>query len=166
MKRLFYPILVILAALSPFLHAPAQPPAINDFPGWPQQFEGDELTTLPLSERETYFAADFPGKIGRFNAGEREIVVRWVATASRKLHPAADCFQGAGYTVSPLPIRRDHQGAQWGCFSAERQRKSLRICERIYDERGGSWSDTSSWFWDALRGKSSGPWWAVTVAEG
>lgn len=119
---------------------------------------------LPLSEREQYFAADFPGKIGRFTDGEREIVLRWVSTASRKLHPASDCYRGSGYSVTNLPIVREQDGAQWGCFRAERQAHDTRVCERIYDNAGNSWSDTSSWFWDAVRGNSNGPWWAVTVA--
>ena len=36
----------------------------------------------------------------------------------------------------------------------------------IYSARGDqSWTDVSSWYWQALLGKTHGPWWAVTVTE-
>ena len=42
----------------------------------------------------------------------------------------------------------------------------MRVRERIYDGAGHGWTDVSAWYWDALRGYSPGPWWAVTIVEG
>jgi hypothetical protein len=52
-----------------------------------------------------------------------------------------------------------------GCFDASRGGTRLRVCESIRDSAGGEWTDVSSWYWAALLGRSSGPWWATTVAE-
>ena len=93
---LCYLIACAIAALVPFLsvHSEQPPPNAIVFSGWPNQFEGKTLTALPMTELEQRFMSDFPGKIGRFTDGEREIVIRWVTEATRKLHPASDCFQG------------------------------------------------------------------------
>ena len=90
-----------LAALAPFVphgtERAAQ--AAANFPGWPTAFEGRPLTELPLSSREQSFGRDFPGRIGRFSDGTREVILRWVADPTRRLHPASDCFKGSGYAV-------------------------------------------------------------------
>ena len=154
-----------LAALAPLAprgvgsSAPAAP-----FPGWPARFEGAALAPLELSEREARFAEGFPGRIGRFTDGSREVVVRWVAEETRMLHPAADCFEGLGYAIRPLPVAiRD--GVAWGQFEATKGDERLVVRERIYDESGRAWTDVSAWYWDALLGRSVGPWWSVTTAE-
>lgn len=159
----------VLAFLVPWLAA--VPPSQRDngeaaaFPGWPTHFEGRALTQLPLTPREERFGDDFPGRIARFTDGRRELVVRFVTTATRKLHPASDCFAGIGYRVRPLPLRVDEAGARWGSFTAERGGERLRVSERIYSEAGRSWEDVSAWYWAAIGGDAAGPWWAVTVAE-
>ena len=135
------------------------------FPGWPASFEGRPLTMLPLSERERRFGDDFPGRVARFTDGEREIVIRWVTEASRKLHPASDCFEGVGYRVEPLPLRVDEAGRRWGSLKATRRDEKLRVFERIYADGGESWPDASAWYWAAAGDAGAGPWWAVTVAE-
>jgi hypothetical protein len=135
------------------------------FPGWPSHFEGRALAALPLTPREEGFVRDFPGRIGRFSDGEREIILRWVAEPTRRLHPAADCFMGAGFSVTPLPLRRMATGSAMGCFRARRGGEEMTVCEAIRDETGGSWSDASSWYWAALLGRSPGPWWSAVVAE-
>jgi hypothetical protein len=158
----------LLAAVVPFLPLKVGPKGSETsaaFPGWPTHFEGRPLTPLPLSEREQRFGTDFPGRIARFTDGEREIVIRWVTEASRKLHPASDCFEGVGYRVSPLPLRVDGEGKRWGSFSAVRQNEKLRVSERIYTDGGDSWADVSAWYWAAAGDTSAGPWWAITVAE-
>src|SRR5262245_24389500 len=48
------------------------------FGGWPTHYEGLALTELPLTQREVAFTRDFPGRVGRFTDGRREIIVRWV----------------------------------------------------------------------------------------
>ena len=135
------------------------------FPGWPQEFNGAPLQRLPLSDREQQLTADFPGTVARFTDGERELIMRWVARPTRQLHSVADCLRGAGYRVTALPLRDEGNGEHWGCRSAVRGAEHLRVCERIFDEYGGSWSDPSSWFWAALSRQTTGPWWSATIAE-
>jgi hypothetical protein len=121
---------------------------------------------LRLSALEQRFARQFPGHIARFTDGRHEWVVRVMDKPTRMLHPAADCFRGLGYKVTPPRVRVDHKGENWRCFTATRNGKNLRVCERIFDGRDGRWTDTSSWYWSALLGKKSqGPWWAVTKVE-
>lgn len=81
------------------------------------------------------------------------------------LHPVVDCLKGFGYTVKPQPLFVDETGQRWGCVLAMRKDQTLRVHERIYDSAGQQWTDVSSWYWAALLGKTTGPWWAVTVAE-
>ena len=158
-----------IAALMPFVstrfEAPATGAAVVTFPGWPSTFEGKTLTPLPLNEMENTFASDFPGRIARFSDGEREIIVRWVTEATRKLHPASDCFQGLGYTVKPLAAHRDQSGSLWASFAAAKRDEQLLVYERINSDSGETWTDVSAWYWSALRHEGSGSWWAITVAE-
>lgn len=153
----------MLAAMAP-LATPAPVPAMQvDFPGWPTAIEGKPLRQVPLSETEQRFALSFPGQIGRFSDGEREIIVRWVAAPTRKLHPASDCFKGSGYHVEPLPLETTG-GATWGAFSAERGKQQLHVREAIADSNGKRWTDVSAWYWAAVRGETQPPWTAITVA--
>jgi HAMP domain-containing protein len=154
-----------LAAAAPLVQRPhAQDPA-SGFPGWPSAFDGRSLTTRPLAPREARFAAGFPGRIAAFGDGTRLYVVRWVTRATRQLHPAADCFRGAGYAVEPLPMVRDAQGRSWGAFAATRGGVRVLVRERIVGAHGSELTDASSWYWAALLGRSAGPWWAWTVVE-
>jgi len=166
-SSIFFIVCCLLAAVAPF--APIRSDVTNEqsaFPGWPAQLEGRDLTQLPLSSREERFAADFPGRIARFSDGRREIIIRWVARETRALHPASDCFKGLGYSIKPLSARLDPDGHRWGAFEARRGDEALRVHERIYDSADKeSWSDVSTWYWQAMMGKTSGGWWAVTVAE-
>lgn len=141
--------------------APSPAPA---FPGWPTVFEGQPLTSLPLTAREDRFARGFPGRIGRFTDGRREIILRWVTQETRRLHPAIDCFRGLGYHITPAPLYVDDQGHHWSQFTATRGHETLRVREYV---SGGtqSWPDVSAWYWQALLGRTAGPWWTVTVAE-
>ena len=158
-----------LAAIVPLFGVAAPPAPSGEFPGWPTQFEGKLLRPLPLGAREQRFLMDFPGHIGRFTDGEREIVMRWVSRETRKLHPASDCFRGIGYEITPQPIVVDSHGARWGAFLAQKnlaQKSSERLSvrERIYDAQGNEWTDVSAWYWSATTGQSNGPWWAITIA--
>lgn len=158
----------LAAALAPLAGAgkPAAPDikARSEFPGWPATFENRELTQLPLSALEERFARDFPGRIARFTDGKREIIMRWVAGPTRKLHPAADCFKGSGYTVTSRPII-EADGQRWATFVAVRGNRNFLVSERIYDQQGRQWSDVSAWYWANQMGDSS-PAWAITVAQG
>ncbi|HEY6255545.1 MAG TPA: hypothetical protein VIY51_07090 [Xanthobacteraceae bacterium] len=137
----------------------------KDFPGWPRQYEGHALTQLPLTQREATFVRDFPGRVGRFTDGRREIIIRWVGAPTRLLHSAADCFRGSGYSIAPMPVRRDIAGAAMGCFRASHQADRLMVCEVIRDARGESWPDVSAWYWNAMLSVSAAPWWSFVVAE-
>lgn len=137
----------------------------SGFPGWPATFEGRPLTTLPLTPREERFAGGFPGRIGRFTDGKREIILRWVDAPTRMLHPAADCFKGSGYRVLPLPISRNASGDPMGCFRAEKGDEAMTVCESVSDGRVRTWSDVSAWYWSSLLGESTGPWWSIVVGS-
>ncbi len=158
----------ILAALMPFAgfssHVAGDTAGIN-FPGWPRTFSGRTLTAQPLSERELRFKNDFPGRIARFTDGNRELIIRWVAAPTRRLHPASDCLESTGFRVRPLGLYTDQDGNRWASFSATRGDEKLRVYERIYSETGECWTDVSAWYWAATFKKSAGPWWAITIAE-
>jgi len=134
-------------------------------PAWPAHYEGRELTEMPLSPREEAFLRGFPGRVGRFSDGWREIIIRRVDEPTRRLHSAADCLRGAGYAVTPLPARKDASGAAMGCMRASRDKDAIAVCEVIRDGSGGSWPDVSEWFWNALPGTARGPWWSYVVVE-
>lgn len=166
-SSVFYIVACAVAALLPFFSAQSESSGSAGavaFPGWPTEFEGKTLTTLPLTEIEQRFNADFPGKIGRFTDGKREFIVRWVTEGTRKLHPASDCFQGLGYSVKPLAMYRDAKGSLWSSFAATKGSDRLRVYERIHSDSGESWTDVSAWYWAALQ-HGEGSWWAITIAE-
>lgn len=158
----------IAAAAAPVLPRSDEPASSGlAFPGWPASFEARAITQLPLTSREEGFNRDFPGRIGRFSDGNREIILRWVASPTRRLHPASDCFKASGYTIDPLPLAQSGDGTGMGCFRAGRGGEVLRVCELIRTDKAGgqTWPDASSWYWDALFGNAEGPWWSVVVAE-
>ena len=165
-SRVVFIILCSLAALMPAI-TPEKHTVydLTQFPGWPKTFNNQPIQPLPLSDREQAFGKGFPGMLGRFTNGEREIVIRWVTQATRKLHPASDCFRGIGYTIEPAPMYIDPDDSHWGSFRARRSDQTLRVYEQIVDADGKCWSDVSAWYWATFLGRSSGPWWAYTVAE-
>ena len=161
-----YLIACCLAGLTPLVHIDRHvAKAHADFPGWPTHFNGKQLKKLSLSSRERNFETGFPGRIARFTDGERVLIVRWVTERTRKLHPAADCFKGIGYTIRTLPIRVDDREMLWGTFEAKNDEDAVLVKERLHDSGGKSWTDVSSWYWASLLGETTGPWWAVTVVE-
>lgn len=162
---LLFFLLCSLAALRPLWTARAEKPSVGDFPGWQTAPLPGELSVLSPGEREARFAAGFPGKIGVFTDGIRTYVARWVRMPTRKLHPAGDCLRALGYTVSPRPIFAEYGGPKWGTAEARRSRENLQVRERITDAAGRNWTDVSAWYWDAVLGRSVGPWWAVTIIE-
>lgn len=171
MRRVAMAVLLVaatVAALAPLITRSGGAAAVvadGNFPGWPAHYEGRALTELPLTPRELAFVRDFPGRVGRFSDGRREIIIRWVGAPTRRLHPAADCFRGSGYSVTPLPVGRDAAGAAMGCFRASHGADVLTVCELIRDERSASWPDVSAWYWNSMLGASPAPWWSFVVAE-
>ena len=156
----------LAAAVAPLVAGPKDATAANaGFPGWPNQYEDRALTEMPLTPRENSFVRDFPGRVGRFSDGRREIIIRFVDAPTRRLHPAADCFRGIGYSVTPMPVRKDASGAAMSCFRAGRGGDSIAVCELIRDQRGGVWPDVSAWYWNAMFGATQPPWWSFVVAE-
>jgi hypothetical protein len=155
------------AAAAPLLDTASDPARTvgSKFPGWPTHYEGRKLTELALTQRESAFAGDFPGRVGRFSDGRREIIIRWVGAPTRRLHSAADCLRGSGYSIAPLPASRDATGAAMGCFRASLRADTMMVCEVIRDERGETWPDVSAWYWHAVFGSSPAPWWSFVLAE-
>ena len=153
------------AALAPLLERSNGAAASAPFPGWPTEYESRALNELPLTPREAAFVQDFPGRVGRFSDGTREIIIRWVGTPTRRLHSAADCFRGSGYTITPVAARKASDGIMMGCFRATLRGASMTVCEVIRDDRGGSWSDVSAWYWDGMLRSSAPPWWSFVVAQ-
>jgi hypothetical protein len=158
---------VAAAALAPLFHRTDDLAiaANGAFPGWPAQYEGRALTEVPLAQRELAFVRDFPGRVGRFSDGRREVIIRWVGAPTRRLHPAADCLRGIGYAITPMPARRDAGGAAMGCFRATHGGDDITVCEVIRDEAGEAWPDVSAWYWSAMLGASRAPWWSFVAAE-
>lgn len=124
------------------------------------------LTQQPLTALEARFAANFPGAIARYRAGDTTLIVRRVAQPTRQLHPAADCFRGAGYSLGAVRTHQDARATRWNCFEATLGGRRWRVCEHITDTAGRQWTDVSSWYWSALwsqRTAPAGPWWAITL---
>jgi hypothetical protein len=157
----------LAAAIVPLVHRSngAAAAAGKTFPGWPAHYDGRPLAELPLTPREQAFLRDFPGRVGRFSDGRREIIIRFIGAATRKLHPAADCLRGIGYRVTPTVPGKDADGATMACFRASRGEETFNICELIRDQHGASWPHVSAWYWSGMLGQSAPPWWSFVVAE-
>jgi hypothetical protein len=155
----------IAAGLAPFGAARTDLAARHAPASWPSHYEGRPLTALPLTERDVGFLAGFPGRVARFTDGEHEIIIRRVDTATRRLHPAADCLRRAGFDVTPVPAMRNITGDLMSCIKASRSGQAMRVCEVIRDDKGKSWPDASSWYWHALWNSEGGPWWSFVVAR-
>jgi len=160
-------VMAIVAALLPLQDQTfgARDPALAGFPGWPTHYDGRALKAMPLTRRELAFVQDFPGRVGRFSDGQREIIMRWIGAPTRRLHPAADCFRASGYSITALPARMGGRGAIMGCFRASHGSEHTKVCESIRDQWGQSWPDVSAWYWHAMLGRTTSPWWSVVVAE-
>jgi hypothetical protein len=156
-----------LAAAAPLLPKArvALTPGTADFPGWPARFEGLVLTPLPAGAQDDYFARDFPGKVARFAAGQRQVVLRWVNAPTRRLHPASHCFAGAGYRILPLPMDKGSDGSLMSCFSARKPGEALRVCEQLRGNGTRSWPDVSSWYWHAVAAPAGNSWWSYVLVE-
>ncbi len=156
----------LIAFIVPFFVGGREVAKVNQSTAkFPTTFESKSLRQLELSEREEFFLNGFPGEIRRFTDGEREIIIRFVTNATRKLHPSADCFSAIGYAIKPLPIKIDESLQKWACFNANKGEENLKVCERIYAENGESWTDVSSWYWSAISNGNEQDYWSVTVAE-
>ena len=161
-----YVVTCVLAAVAPLV--PVQGGvggSVPRFKKWPTRYEGRPLKRLPLSSREERFARGFPGDIAKFADRNKTMIIRRVNKPTRRLHAASDCFRGMGYDIRPLPVRVDRDGNRWGCIEARLANRTLLVSERVYNSEGRSWTDVSSWYWAAFLGRTTSPWWAMTVAE-
>ena len=162
-------ITLALASAAPLFPRPAStgtgPGSAAPFPGWPTEFEGAALERMAPGREDAWFTRDFPGKVARFAARDRQVVVRWVSSPTRRLHPASHCFTGAGYAVSPAPMARSRDGALMSCFIARRGGEALKVCEQLRDPAGRSWPDVSAWYWHALTSPTGSAWWSFVVVE-
>jgi hypothetical protein len=151
----------------PLLHQQANSRELNSraYVEWPLELDGQSLQPLALSNVEQRFAAHFPGRIGRFRSEADTVTLRVADRPTRMLHPAADCYQGLGYRIRDARLERDDRSRMWRCFTARRDGKTVRVCERIEASDGESFTDTSAWYWAAALGNSKGPWLAVTKAR-
>jgi len=165
--RMIASVMLLLALTWPFLPGPARngpdEHAGRRMTEWPQVVDGEPLRPLAMSDVERRFAAQFPGAIARFAAGDARWILRLVEQPTRMLHPAADCYRGLGYAIRDDRLSMGTQGLQ-RCFAATRSGAVLTVCERIVDADGRSFSDASSWYWAAVLGRSRGPWLAMTRA--
>jgi hypothetical protein len=143
-------------------HVPPPAPPATEFPS---QWQGRPLRPLMLTDVEQRFARQFPGTLARLTDGEQVMVLRTVLQPTRMLHPAADCYRGLGWRVAHEQLQHDAERHLWRCFEASRGGQRLRVCERIVDAAGRTFTDTSSWYWAALLEQSRGPWQAITVAS-
>ena len=163
---LAYLVLCVTAATVPLLEPSLDVPVpVEGFPGWPTELLGHELRKVPLGEREARFFEVLPGYVARFTDGERQYVLRWVKQATRHLHPAVECFRGTGYEIGERSSWIDPEGRHWGSFEARRGELAVSVRELVYDEAGHTWADVSAWFWAALLGETSGPYWSLMVVE-
>lgn len=132
-------------------------------PEWPSAWDGQPLRPQALGEVEARFARRFPGHIARFTDGRQVLVMRSVDRPTRMLHPAEECWRALGYRVLQSRLEHDGRGRLWRCFHAERAGSATqRVCERIEDAAGRSFTDTSAWYWASWRASAAGPWTAVT----
>lgn len=139
----------------------------NDIPiVWPTEFEGHPMHPLPLSGMEASFAGSFPGAIANFQCGDRQIILRRVDQATRKLHNSATCLRAAGFHPAPGSIEI-HHGTEWTVYNANRGDQTLHVREQIRSSRhpDATWTDVSRWFWHASFHPDHGPWVAITVLQ-
>ncbi len=164
---LFFFLVAAILPVSQMYHPTNRPVevAATIFPGWPSTFEHRKLRELPLSPLERQFERGFPGKIAAFSDNRHTVVCRWVTTATRQLHSAADCYRGSGFEIRWLPGMIDDDGNRWSSFEASQRTHTILVRERIFDSHHNSWSDVSDWYWAALFNKTTAPWWSITVTE-
>lgn len=141
--------------------APAQSAAVE----WPIEWNGRQLRPLAPNEVEKQFARNFPGFVVRLTDGEQMLVFRHVAKPTRMLHPAVDCYKALGYRIRQERLESDAENRLWRCFTASRTDQDLRVCERIENAAGEAYTDTSAWYWAALRHPERGPWQALVTAR-
>jgi hypothetical protein len=154
----------LLAGSAPMFARDVPAAGRDRFPGWPATFEGRPLTALPMTAREEIFGGKFPGRVGRFSDGEREIILRWIAAPTRLLHPSSSCFRAIGYKITPRPMRMAENGKPMSCFRADGKADAFEVCEQVTASGGGSYADVPTWYWHAFWAGRGETWWSTVVA--
>lgn len=139
------------------------------------RFQHYTLEPVALEDDVREAFRSFPGNIAMYQSGSSRWIVRRVSRPTRQLHPAAHCFRAAGFKLGAPRIETDPYETKWGTFTAEKNQQTWRIYEQIREDNQDNqttatqiWTDTSAWYWAALqgqRGKSAGPWIAITRIE-
>lgn len=161
-------VVCLAAAILPLLRG-THPIVRNSTPAppWPEPFRN--MREQPLTGTETRFAAEAGTSVARFTGNGRDWVLRWIPNASRRIHPAEECYRAAGWRVHPLPMRfivpsdGSFASARWGCFEAQRGTIGAEVCQTIIDGSDRSWSDVGSWWWAAIFHRTPAPWLAVEM---
>ncbi len=168
----------LLMAAAPLFEerTPTAPPFTEPVESF--RFQHHTLEPIPLDEDVQDAFRGFPGKIAMYQSGTSRWIVRWVTRPTRQLHPAAHCFRASGFKLGEPRIEIDPYETKWGTFTAEKNQQTWRIYEQIRENSGQNestgtqiWTDTSAWFWAALRGQKGGksenhgPWIAITRIE-
>ena len=170
-RRCHFAILILAAIAGPALalSAPDHPVPEQAVPTFTEfTFEGVTLPLQPMASTpmEQAFAATFPGSLGSYGWSGRQVILRRVTCATRRLHPSRDCLRAAGYHTTDAVIETHPDGSQWASFNATLGGFRLSVHERIISEANTeSWTDPSTWYWDALMHPLNGPWRAETVIE-
>jgi exosortase/archaeosortase family protein len=162
-------ILLASAVLVPFMMAlPAEASRTSIETTNPTEFSFNgivlPLQPLPASSEEQAFAQSFPGNLSSHRWGDKQVILRQVTRATRKLHPSRDCLRAAGYeTTESITVRCD-DGSTWSKFVATKDGRRLIVHERITSSQDAStWTDIPAWYWSAIRHPLNGPWRAETV---
>jgi len=148
-------LLLVIVSLSPLITSSTQKQHHAQNVTFPTQLEGQSLRPRPLSPRDIPYLKGFPGELRTFQTPTREILIRFVAKATRKLHSATDCYKGLGYEIEVLERNRT-----WARYRATKDRRSYIVEERIRDADGELYYDVGAWYWAAKLGLSEGPWWS------
>ncbi len=162
-------VLALAALMAPWFmiltpRFPASPALGND----PEIFTFDgltlPLTRLPTTDIEAAFARSFPGTLASYAWEGKQVILRRVTRATRRLHPTRDCLRASGFLTTDGTTVKLPDGSQWARFHATRDGKRWIVSERIISESNRvSWTDVSTWYWAAVRHPLNGPWQAETV---
>lgn len=164
-------LLSLIAIFQPFLSSPVstrkstQKVKMAEI-NWPKSLNGIQLKEVSIPEKQSRFISKFPGEIKFFKHRNKLIMLRLIIKPTRKVHPASDCYKGAGYSIKWQPIEINNSGERWGNFLANKDGVSISVKERIVDDKQNQWTDASSWYWAAVLGETKPPWWGITIEEG
>ena len=173
MKTFIYLTTCLLAALVPFIHHSSARPADSSTERMLNSFQGAPLSPMAMTESETEFYADFPGKTGYFAVDGRpgeSVFLRYTENPTRKLHPAETCFRANGYktefsdnVLARVPELSD-QDLEWSQFTVVEKGRPFRVRQCIVSLSSGRvWADIPAWYWQTtFSSDDSGPWVAVT----